>query len=73
LAAHGLGIDAVVKLSVFIVPGQDFEVLREIRERHFGSHRPASTTVFVPQLASPKYLLEVEALAVKPSRSSTAR
>jgi len=40
LAAHGLRVDAVVKLSVFIVPGQDFQVLRAARERHFGTHRP---------------------------------
>jgi enamine deaminase RidA (YjgF/YER057c/UK114 family) len=63
LAAHGLGVEAVVRLGVFLVPGHDFQVLRAARERHFGSHRPASTTVYVPQLASPKLLLEVEAVA----------
>jgi 2-iminobutanoate/2-iminopropanoate deaminase len=67
LASHGLGADAVVKLSVFVLPGNDFQVLRAIRERHFGAHRPTSTTVFVPQLASPSFLLEVEAIAAKRS------
>ncbi|HEY9183366.1 MAG TPA: RidA family protein, partial [Gammaproteobacteria bacterium] len=66
LAAHGLGVEHVVKLSVFLLPGQDFALLREVRERHFGAHRPTSTTVYVPQLASPKFLLEVEAIAVRP-------
>lgn len=70
LAAHGLGVEHVVKLSVFVLPGQDFALLREVRERHFGAHRPTSTTVYVPQLASPKFLVEVEAIAVKPSRST---
>ena len=65
LKAHGLGIDAVVKLNVFVVPGQDFQALRQIRERHFGAHRPASTTVYVPALAAPAFLLEVEAVAAK--------
>ncbi len=65
LAAHGLGVEAVVKLGVFVLPGQDFQVLRAARERHFGTHRPTSTTVYVPQLASPAFLLEVEAIAVK--------
>lgn len=65
LAAHGLGVEAVVKLSVFVLPGQDFQALREIRERHFGTHRPASTTVYVPALAAPAFLLEVEAVAMK--------
>jgi 2-iminobutanoate/2-iminopropanoate deaminase len=65
LAAHGLGVEAVVRLGVFIVPGQDFQALRAVRERHFGAHKPASTTVYVPQLASPAFLVEVEAVAVK--------
>jgi enamine deaminase RidA (YjgF/YER057c/UK114 family) len=65
LAAHGLGVEAVVKLNVFVLPGQSFETLRHVRERHFGSHRPASTTVYVPALAAPAFLLEVEAVAVK--------
>ena len=45
----------------FIDPGG------RIRERHFGAHRPASTTVYVPHLASPQLLLEIEAVAVKPA------
>ncbi len=65
LAAHGLGLDAVVRLGVFVVPGQDFQVLRVARERHFGAHRPTSTSVYVPQLASPKLLVEIEAIAAK--------
>jgi enamine deaminase RidA (YjgF/YER057c/UK114 family) len=65
LAAHGLGVDAVVKLSVFVLPAQDLQLLRAVREKHFGAHRPTSTTVCVPQLASPAFLIEVEAIAVK--------
>lgn len=67
LAAHGLGVEAVVKLGVFVLPGQDFQALRAARERCFGAHRPTSTTVYVPQLANPKFLLEVEAVAVRQS------
>lgn len=65
LAANGAGVETVVKLGVFLVAEQDFELLRAARERHFGSHRPASTTVYVTQLASPALLVEVEAVAVK--------
>jgi 2-iminobutanoate/2-iminopropanoate deaminase len=65
LAAHGLGVEAVIKLGVFIVPGQDFQLLRAARERHFGAHHPTSTSVYVPQLAAPKFLLEIEAIAEK--------
>ena len=65
LAAHGVGMEAVVKLTTFLVPGQDVRVMREIRQRHFGEHRPASTAVYVPQLVQPGFLLEVEAVAVR--------
>jgi enamine deaminase RidA (YjgF/YER057c/UK114 family) len=65
LAAHGVGAEAVVKLGVFLVPGQDFELLRVARERHFGVHRPTSTTVYVPLLANPTLLVEVDAVAVR--------
>jgi enamine deaminase RidA (YjgF/YER057c/UK114 family) len=63
-------VDAVVKLGAFVVPGQDLQVLRAARERHFGTHRPASTTVLVPQLVSPAFLLEIEAIAAKPVAST---
>jgi 2-iminobutanoate/2-iminopropanoate deaminase len=65
LAAHGLGVDSVVKLGVFVVPQQDFQILRAVRERHFGAHRPTSTSLYVPQLASPKFLIEIEAIAAR--------
>lgn len=64
LAAHGLGMESVVKLTLYILPGQDVPLMREIRQRHFGEHRPASTAIFVPQLINPEFLLEVEAVAV---------
>lgn len=65
LAAHGVGMDAVVKLTSFLVFGTDVQVMREIRQSHFGEHRPASTAVYVPLLVNPAFLLEVEAVAVK--------
>jgi enamine deaminase RidA (YjgF/YER057c/UK114 family) len=68
LAVHGLGLDAIVKLGVFVLPGQDFKVLRAVRERHFGAHRPTSTSVYVPALAAPQLLLEIEAIAAKASK-----
>jgi 2-iminobutanoate/2-iminopropanoate deaminase len=68
LAAHGVGMGSVVKLAAFIVVGQDVQAMREVRQRHLGSHRPTSTAVYVPALVSPAFLLEVEAVAVKASR-----
>lgn len=72
LAAHGIGMESVVKLTSFLLPGQDVQLMREIRLRHFGDHRPASTAVYVPQLVNPSFLLEVEAVAVKVTASSAS-
>ncbi len=65
LAAHDLGVSSIVKLTVFIVAGQDGEPVRQARLRHLGEHRPVSTTVYVSQLVRPEWLLEVEALAAR--------
>ena len=65
LAAHGLQPNAIVKLTLFIVAGQDIQVVRNARIKHLGNHRPTSTAVFISQLADPKWLVEVEAVAAK--------
>lgn len=72
LAAHGMGLESVVKLTTFLVVGQDVQVMREIRLRHFGAHRPASTAIYVPELVNPSFLLEVEAVAAKGVAASAA-
>lgn len=67
LAAHGVGVEAIAKVTSYLTPGQDFYVVQEIRKKHFGDHRPAATAVYVPQLVDPSFLLEVEVVAVKPA------
>jgi 2-iminobutanoate/2-iminopropanoate deaminase len=68
LAAHGLGMDSVVKLNAYLVVGQDVHAMREVRQRHFGAHKPTSTAVFVSALVTAELLLEVEAVAVRVGR-----
>ena len=65
LAAHGLLPTDIVKLTLFIVAGQDIQVVRAARLKHLGNHRPTSTAVFVSQLVDPQWLVEVEAVAAK--------
>lgn len=65
LAAHGLDAGALVKLTMFIVAGRDIQDVRAARAKYMGSHRPASTAVFVAQLADPAWHVEVEAVAAK--------
>jgi 2-iminobutanoate/2-iminopropanoate deaminase len=65
LASHGLRPTDIVKLTTFIVAGQDGEAVRAARRKHLGAHRPASTAVFVSQLVDSAWLVEVEAIAAK--------
>ena len=67
LAAHGLGPSALVKLTMFLVSGRDIQAVRAARSGFLGRHRPASTLVYVPQLADPAWHLEVEAIAARPA------
>ena len=63
LRANGLDAANIIKLTTFMVAGQDGEAVRTARRKHLGSHRPASTAVYVSQLVDPRWLVEVEAVA----------
>ena len=65
LRAHGLTESSIVKLTLFVVAGQDIRTVRSARVKMLGSHKPTSTAVFVSQLVDPKLLVECEAIAVK--------
>lgn len=65
LQAHGLGPTDIVKLTTFMVAGHDGDAVRAARLKHLGSHRPASTAVFVSELVDPAWFVEVEAIAAK--------
>ena len=65
LQAHGLGPTDIVKLTTFMVAGHDGDAVRAARLKHLGSHRPASTAVFVSELMDPAWFVEVEAIAAK--------
>ena len=62
LTSQGLGVENIAKLTTFIVAGQDGQAVRNARIRYLGSHRPASTAVYVSQLVDPAWLVEVEAV-----------
>ena len=65
LVAHGLKAVDIVKLTTFMVTGQDGNSVRTARLKHLGAHRPCSTAVFVSQLVDPSWFVEVKAVAVK--------
>jgi enamine deaminase RidA (YjgF/YER057c/UK114 family) len=65
LQAHGLGPSDIIKLTTFMVAGQDGDAVWAARRKHLGPHRPASTAVFVSQLVDPAWFVEVEAIAAR--------
>ena len=67
LAAAGMGMEHVVKTTLYVVDRADLPALREVRMRYLGPHRPASTLVLVSGLVDARLKFEVEALAFRPS------
>ncbi len=50
LAEAGTDLGHVVKTTVFLVDMADFAAMNEVYAKHFGSHRPARSTVAVAGL-----------------------
>jgi len=64
LRAAGVGLDRVVKTTVFLADMADFAAMNEVYARHFGGHRPARSTVQAAGLPR-KCLVEIECVARK--------
>ena len=68
LAAAGAGLEDVVEMTCFLVSMNDFGGFNEVYNRHFDAETgPARTTVAVHQLPHPHLLVEIRAVAYKPS------
>jgi len=65
LADGGMTMADVVKISVFLTRESDIPAYREARDRAIGESRPASTLLIISRLASPNFLIEIEAIAAK--------
>lgn len=68
LAAHGLDATAIIKLTLYVVAGQDIQVVRGARAKLLGTHKPTSTAVFVAALVDPALFVECEVIAAKAAR-----
>ena len=68
LAAAGGTLTDIVQLTRFIVDeDRNQDEINRVMAQYFGSHRPASTSVEIVRLATdPKFVLELEAVAVVP-------
>jgi 2-iminobutanoate/2-iminopropanoate deaminase len=68
LKSQGADFSHVAKITIFVTSVEEFRApeAREVRERHFGPHKPASTLVQIARLANLEYKVEIEAMAVLP-------
>jgi len=66
LSASGATFRDVVKLTVFATDLAYRPKIAEVRGRYISDEFPASTFLVVSSLASPDYLLEIEAIASLP-------
>ena len=64
LAAHGMDVGNIVKMTVFLTDAALIGEWRRRRETFLQGHAPASTLLIVAGLASPDLKVEVEAEAV---------
>lgn len=65
LAAAGMDVSHLVKVTTYLVDGADMARLGPVRGAFLGDARPASTLVVAKALARPEWLFEVEAIAFK--------
>lgn len=66
LAAAGTNKDNIVKCTVFLIDGKDFQGMNRAYTQFFTKEPPARTTVVVAALVSPGAKLEIECLATIP-------
>jgi enamine deaminase RidA (YjgF/YER057c/UK114 family) len=64
LAAAGLGVEHLVKVTTFLTDRNQLVTNRTIRRKMLGDHQPALTVVVV-QTVDSKWLLEIEAIAAE--------
>ncbi len=62
LEKAGASLGSVVKTTVFLSDMADFSAMNDVYARHFGSHRPARSTVQAAGLPR-NVMVEIEAIA----------
>ena len=67
LKATGLDFADILRVTVYLTEVNDRSKINPVRQRYFGSSRPASTLFGVAQLAIPGMKIEIEAVAGYPA------
>ena len=65
LADSGMGPQDLVKVTTFLTRKEDIAASRTVREKKLGAVAPASTLLVIAGLATPEFLVEIEATAAK--------
>ncbi len=66
LRSAGMGLEDVVRVTMYVTSAEYVGTLREVRARYqVDGYRPASTLVVVQGLAMPQLLVEIEVTAAK--------
>ena len=66
LTEAGAGFKDVLKVTVLLTDVNDRHKINPVRQRYFGTHRPASTLFEVSKLAIPGMKVEIEAVVGLP-------
>ena len=65
LESAGMSRHGLVKLTVYMTDPDDLPVFRSVRDNFLEDTRPATTLLFVSQLAKKEWRLEIEGVAAK--------
>lgn len=66
LGAAGMSVTDLVKITQYLTRPEDIPAYVQVRTRILGEARPASMLMVVAELPRPEFLLEIEAVAVRP-------
>lgn len=66
LQSEGADFSDIVKITIFTTDIEKYIEAAPLRSEYFGEHAPAGTLVQIERLARPVFLVEVEAIAIKP-------
>lgn len=66
LEEAGASLENVVRTRVYLVHTSDFEEVGKAHGETFGEIRPANTIITIAELHDPRWLVEIEAVAVIP-------
>ena len=65
LAEAGMSYADIVKVQTFVTRPEYLAKTSAVRKRVLGDHRPTATLMCITSLASPEYMVEIEAIAAK--------